>query len=190
MPRVRTACLLGNGVSIAYNHDLAVDTLTAELLATLSGLSGGDAEEALKRFSKDVSMAPGDHFEALLGPLSPTAAALGQLAQLSPLAGMAPAKVQVSISRVQKFLDEVHRVGLGTVLDLIADHGVGSGNFDVTEAIAEALIALGPARDLSIATLNYDGLTLAGLMEMGTNSWGGAELPHRGPSVRAVGDDC
>ncbi|MBK5221541.1 MAG: SIR2 family protein [Acidimicrobiia bacterium] len=176
---MRTACLIGNGVSIAYNPALTVPNLTTELIQRLQQLAGGDAETALSGFAHQIAAIPGEQFEALLGPLTSSAAALEHIVDLAPLAAFAPEQAVVDgVTTTADFLRQVHRLGLGTVLGSIAGHATGKGDafHTVTEALADALIALGPAGSMTLATLNYDGLTHAGLMEMGQDMWGQANF--------------
>jgi hypothetical protein len=170
---MKTCCLLGNGVSIAYSHDLSVPALTEALLQRLQELGGGQPGETLARFANEVAAKPGPTFEPLLGPLSATAAALDSIAQLAPLARHS-GNIEEGVEAVSAFLRDVHRLGLGTVLGLIADRSTGRpDSFDaVTTALASALVGLGDARDLSVATLNYDGLTHAGLMDRAEDECG------------------
>ena len=60
--------------------------------------------------------------------------------------------------RSSTIFQEIHRVGLAITLDHIAARTLG-GDFDGSVGpISRALIALGEPEQLTVATLNYDGL--------------------------------
>lgn len=172
----RTACLLGNGVSVAYNGDLAVDRLTEGLVARFSDAGATDPGRTLAQFAAQVAARDGrgsSTFEQLLGPLESSANALVSLVGLIPLAEASGVDVRGSLDAVRTFLEQVHRMGIAMTLDHIAGRSVGADTYySVTATLGQALVALGSAANLSVATLNYDGLLHAGLMEAGTDSWG------------------
>lgn len=170
---MNTVCLLGNGASIAYNPELSVGALTASLLQRFQEAGTGEAPEALARFARVVSGRSDGQFEALLGPLSMTAEALRCLAGITGLVQQAD-EASAAVATTSAFLAEVHRRGLAITLRLIADRSVGqSGQWDeVVDSLGRALADLGSAADLTVATLNYDGLTHSALMEAWNDSWG------------------
>jgi hypothetical protein len=170
-----TACLIGNGASVAYSDQLTVEHLTADLLHLFNEAGANNSERALAAFAETQSHIAGDQFEALLGPLSSTAEALGYLPGLSALAQAAGASEVVSALRTAAdFLADIHRVGLAITLHHIASRSIGSGQYDdIVQRTAQELVGLGPADTLSVATLNYDGLLHAGMLDVGRNESGG-----------------
>lgn len=170
---MKTVCLIGNGVSVAYNPDLTVSQLTDDLLRLFREAGATDPERALARFAESQSRIEGDLFEALLGPLSSTAEALRQLPGLTALAQAAHADAVVeALGMTSAFLTDIHRVGLAITLQHIADRSLGGQYDNVIYRTARELINLGEARDLTVGTLNYDGLLHSGMMEAGVDQWG------------------
>ena len=173
-----TACLIGNGMSIAYNEELTVPRLTEDLLSLFLHAGASEPQQALARFADVQSRIPGDQFEALLGPLSSTADALSYLPGLATLAQAAGADEVVSaLHTASTFLGDVHRVGLAITLGHIAQRSQGGRYDEIVTRTAQELIELGPPGDLSVATLNYDGLLHSGMMEAGQDSWGQTMFP-------------
>jgi hypothetical protein len=172
----RTACLLGNGVSIAYNGDLAVDKLTGDLLTIFRNAGATNPGRALGAFADVVSAAGADAagtFEALLGPLESSADALTSLDALAPLVEASQvAHITTSLHDVRDFMRAVHRLGIATTLRHIADRSIGGAFNEVATTLGQALIDLGAPSALSVATLNYDGLLHAGIMDAGNDEYG------------------
>lgn len=163
----RYCALLGNGASIAYNPDLSIPALTAGLVAKFEGLGGVDVQGALSAYAHGLSGTNPDDFERLLAPIEHAARGLPALAGLVGLAGSAQAHVGQALSTTRAFMLDVHRMGMGIALGLIADrtHGRGEVVHDTTViAVAEALLALGPVGRVTVATLNYDGLLHSGML--------------------------
>lgn len=167
---MRTTCLLGNGVSLAYNPDLRVTQLTADLLERFAGLGATDPERALATYASHLAAMPGEHFEALLGPLESTSKALGDIPGLAGLTDAAPDAIVWALRVTAGFLGDVHRIGTAVTLGHIAERTTGGNYWEGAWPVAQALIGLGRAHDLTVGTLNYDGLLHAGLMEAGSEA--------------------
>lgn len=99
--------------------------------------------------------------------LEATSRALEALSSLAPLAANAPAARQQLIGTIE-FTSNVHRIGLSTVLELVSKYGVNVGgtSFDGIVAFAQAIKDLAKVPHISVATLNYDGLTHAGFLRI------------------------
>ena len=167
-----TTCLLGNGVSLAYNPALRVDRLTADLVQRFTELGATEPERALAAYAAQLAVVPGEHFEPLLGPLVATSNALGYVPGLAALTDQGPARIAAALQTVSDFLRTVHRIGMAVTLGHIAERTIGGAWEEGIWPVADALIQLGAARELTVGTLNYDGLLHSGLMEAGTNVWG------------------
>src|SRR5688500_13381506 len=174
---MRTACLLGNGVSLAYNADLRVDQLTVDLVRRFGELGATDPERALAAYAAHLAIVPGKQFELLLGPLESTSKALSYMPGLAALADQAPGSVAAALESVGGFLRTVHRIGTAVTLGHIAERTIGGAWWEGVWPVAEALIQLGTAADLTVGTLNYDGLLHSGLMEAGVDMWGTNTFP-------------
>lgn len=169
---MKTVCLLGNGASVAYNADLGVEALTTRLLQQFQEAGSGEASETLARFARQISGRTENQFEDLLGPLSTTAEALRGLEGIATLVEHA-AEATVAINATSQFLAEVHRRGLAITLRHIAERSIGqSGRWDeAVQTLGRALADLGPAQDLTVATLNYDGLIHSALLDAWNDLW-------------------
>ena len=160
--------LLGNGVSLAYSPQLRVANLTTELANEFDKLGASEADVALKKLAEESRLDPLAGFESMLGPLETTARSLEALTDLAPLAATKSAAADVE--KVRRFVETVHRTGLSIVLGKIAEYSKGAGatSFGAVDDFIHGLVSLAEPKRLSVATLNYDGLTHAGLLKHGS----------------------
>jgi hypothetical protein len=168
--RPRAVCLFGNGLSIAYNPALSVESLTARLLEDMSRLAGSKAADALSRFAVDLRGTESPQLEDLLGPLDSMANALPDLTGLKELATSEDKSLVSCINTVGAFTRDVYRVGVAVVLRAIAELGIEAspGSFDDTvRLVCERLLEAEFDEPLTIGTLNYDGLLTAALLDLG-----------------------
>lgn len=164
-------CLIGNGLSIAYNEELSMEKLTLKLLDEFSELSGSAAARSLKMFASELSGSSKEpNFEDLLGPLDSASRAIPYLSGMGTLFRGSERPFRQCIGKVSQHAKEAHRLGLGVVLDRIATCGQGqSGLLEKTILRVLTKLVRAPRLDgcvLTIATLNYDGLLQAGLMRL------------------------
>ena len=161
----RTVCLVGNGLSIAFNPELTIETLTRTLLASFAGSDNPDLR---------ILAAVGGHdtgFEQLLGPFDAAASLLVALPGFQELiaAQNEEGSLGGSLKRAYDFFTTTYRAGVGNVLDLISELArarIADPHFaGVVGTFCEAVSALGPASHITIATLNYDGLLHAGFLD-------------------------
>lgn len=167
--RPRIAALIGNGFSIPYNTDLMVPNLTKSVVDAFEPLTGGAAEAALSEFAGNFHGYAEDDFEALLTPLESVGSALMHLAALRQLGASGSQNLEDALQTSAAFCQDAYRVGLGTVLQLIANAGARQGNESFHQATVvepcrrmSDLKRFGP---LSVATLNYDGLLHSGFLD-------------------------
>ncbi len=99
----------------------------------------------------------------MLGPIETLSRSLDALIDLAPIVSSTRAARPLHDARI--FAEEVHRIGIATVLDRIAHHsiGVGGSPFETIEGFGDALKGVASPTELTVATLNYDGLTHAAL---------------------------
>lgn len=170
------AALVGNGLSIPYNANLSVPSLTLSLVNDLSSLSGTPAATALAAFAHTIRgttpSISSSNFEQLLGPLEAAAAAVPILARLAGVASNA-ATVQAASHVVTNFATQVHRLGIATVLARIATEAEASlSDMQFNSTVlnwVQAFHAL-PGTSMTrktIGTLNYDGLVHAAALASG-----------------------
>ena len=169
-----TTCLIGNGLSVSYSPELSVNRLTRMLRQRFSDLGGDRAETALSQVARDLRGEDREAFEQLLGPLESLSRAIPGLPGLASLASLPADQIGECGTQLADFANEVHRIGLGIVLGLVAEHSVGVGGGRVEGTVVEVCRELGRAAApdeasgsiLTVATLNYDGLLTAGLLRL------------------------
>lgn len=159
--------LIGNGLSVAYSAELTVAGLTTGMIEAFEELAGGPVEDALSNFAASLGGEPSD-FERLLAPLENAAAALPFLKDLSNITVLDDQAIADNIAGTTAFLEDWHRVGLGTVLELIADraHGEPGALESSVKLVCSAIAALETHKPIGLGTLNYDGLLPAGLLDL------------------------
>lgn len=161
-------CLIGNGQSIAYNPDLTTAALKDAIVQRFEGLAGSEAAEALSKFAASVAGEdPESNFEKLLGPLDTVTLALPVLEALAGLAEGAEAATIDALAHVTSFTRKAHTLGIAQALQEIAEKSHGNwGEFDAkVQPLCTALLELPEMDNLTVATLNYDGLLHAGLID-------------------------
>lgn len=166
-----TTCLIGNGLSIAYNPELSVEALTTGLLQAFGDLQAPVGQEhPLARFAQALHGSGKDSFESLLGLLDSAALALPHLARLADVVRSQSAEdITTALDRTVAFLREVHTQGMGTALELIASRGRGQSESQfnsVILAVCRAIANLRGDGQVAVATLNYDGLLHAGFQRL------------------------
>lgn len=161
----RFACLFGNGASTIYSDELTIASLTKAIVKRFAALADRDtALEDLAALAKAFHGESRHDFESLLGPLDTMAEALPYLSSLAKAFGGGD-EFEDAAAPLLNRVKMLHRVGLATTLDLIADrtHQARSGQFNHSVGrVAKAI------RDLrghtTVGTLNYDGLLHGGLL--------------------------
>lgn len=156
---MRVAALVGNGLSIAYNPELAIPCLTRSLVDVFQ--TSGPVLEAV---AGDPRVLADNGFEVLLGPFDRAASLLHSLPGT-----VSRGSVDAAFRKVlgaAETLQEVYREGMAVTLDLIASlaHGIPE-RFVVVHAFCEAIADLAEPDAIAIATLSYDGLLHAGFLQ-------------------------
>jgi hypothetical protein len=163
------AVLIGNGLSIAYDPDLAMKPLTDVIIERFNDAAGDgtDAAHILGGLATDLDERnPSEDFEALLGPLDRITDLLTRVESLTRLVQQLPVgTVTGAIDTVRDFLKEVQRLGVGHALEAIDDraHAEHERLTTVREFI-EAIIAASRTATVTIGNLNYDSLVLSSLL--------------------------
>lgn len=164
------AVLLGNGVSIAHNNELAVPKLTSDLIeefkkvseqVTIPGSSREDAAKALSELSKSVSVSsasPEENFEQLLSPLEDISDALQTLQGASALYSTIQPGIKGQLAAAATFCDHVRAIGLSHVLELVDRKARGGASGGVVSAFVDRLIQASQGGRILVGTLNYDHL--------------------------------
>lgn len=160
------AVLVGNGLSIAYNADLAVPRLYAHLNSKISAGAAnfGRTELALQALSQEGRTGdPGTDFEVLLGRIErhrAQSADLAALAHLSPYQDYVTESVQVT----RDFADLVHRHGVSHVLEAISE-GSRIDHYELAgiQSFLDGVVYAAGGGRVTIGSLNYDPLLTGAL---------------------------
>lgn len=156
------AVLVGNGLSVAYNQDLALGPLIKEIKRRY-GEDGGDR---LAAYASTVTGNRGDalDFEDLLSPFDDQRDALTALGYLMPLvAADRHSDVEGSLTMVKTFVKELHREGVGHAPEVIDQRSRGCDDAVVDDFVC-ALSGIADGGRVHLATLNYDSLLMAALL--------------------------
>ncbi len=166
--------LVGNGLSISYSQELSVPALTEELICRF-----GEADDDLQAIAAEVDADDADGFEQLLGPFDAVSAMIRTLPGLRHGEGWAPGFDDLGTALVAA--RRIHMRGTGTALSIIAERSQNDGDFTSIDAFCSAVAELTNPSELTIATLNYDGLLHAGFLQ---------EFVQPGWTVRRTLDIC
>lgn len=191
----RYCVLLGNGASIAYDASLSIARLTQALRDEFLDLGAIDGEKALRDHARAIDGDDPEGFEDLLGPVEAATEALPALKKLTGFPDVA--QVDDSLDDTIEFLGQVHSMGLGFTLELIAGRTKGARQewHTVIKRLSEDLRGLAvDAGQITVATLNYDGLLHSGLLEhcpedicdLASGKWrhtGHHRVVHGGPQL-------
>ncbi|MFG1818296.1 SIR2 family protein [Kribbella sp. NPDC049174] len=167
-PNDDLAALFGNGLSIAFNHDLAIPALTTEIKRRFKTID--PAREAPDRVLARLATRahetgdPHQDFEALIGPLDQQSENLTDLRELAEIVGQESRAVANAIRTVGDFVKSLQRQGKGDALDLIQERSYAGGLQPtwIIEDFIRAVTATA-AGQVAIGNLNYDSLAMAGL---------------------------
>lgn len=154
-----TVVLIGNGVSIAYNPELAVPALTRRVFQALDGGTG--STRVFEYFAQRCG-ATGAGLEDVLGALDQMSAALPILQNLVS-SGLASVEGANALADSSNLIATMYQFGVSHALEIIDGLAQGQpASFAVIEDLHNSL----PDPDaLTVATLNYDGLLSSALLE-------------------------
>ncbi|MBD7917477.1 SIR2 family protein [Cellulomonas sp. Sa3CUA2] len=180
------AVLVGNGLSIAYNPELALPSLTAALLERIAEIPGGGSEavSAMKQIAEralpDGAWTDGD-FETLVGAFGAEGATMRYLSNLAEIFVPEDEELASALDRVAKFAGQVRDLGISHVLETIfersrTEYDRAQGLFELCRAIVGSF-----SGRITIGNLNYDTLLLSALLETCA-----AELADMGHGYRKV----
>ncbi|MFI2753745.1 SIR2 family protein [Cellulomonas sp. P22] len=185
-PRRDLAVLVGNGLSIAYNPELALPSLTKALLERIAEMPGGGSEAvaAMKQIAERAlpggASTDGD-FETLVGAFGAEGATMRYLSNLAAIVVPGDEELAIALNRVAAFATKVRDLGISYVLEVIfersrAQHDRAQRLFELCRAIVGEF-----AGNVAFGNLNYDTLLLSALLEAC-----GGELADMGHGYRKV----
>lgn len=161
------AVLVGNGLSIAFNSELNLQSITQEVLRRIEEAEGGDVVAAMQELAERAipeGVNSADDFELLVGAFGAEASALGIFNTLAELTKPADHELVRSIGRVVEFAGQVRDTGISYVLEVIADRS--HAYMDEAQDLHQMINAISDAfaGRITFGNLNYDTLLLAALL--------------------------
>ena len=152
--------LVGNGLSISYNQEMSVLSLTAEILHRFE-----IADDELGAIAADAGHGEPPGFEELLGPFDAVSSMIRNLPGLRSGEEWSPRFEALGVAL--EAAQEIHSRGTGVALSVIAERSQIEGDFQPIDSFCSAIANLDDPANLTIATLNYDGLLTAGFLNEG-----------------------
>ena len=152
--------LVGNGLSISYNPETSVPSLTAEILQRFES-----ADDELCAIAAEAGHGEAPGFEDLLGPFDAVSAMIRNLPGIRSGEGWSPRFE--ALGAALEAARQIHSRGTGIALSVIAERSQVEGDFQPIDAFCSAIADLDDPANLTIATLNYDGLLTAGFLQEG-----------------------
>lgn len=167
-PNRKIATLLGNGVSIAFNPELALPKINAELRERLNrDVPGDDPAAVLTSAANSIDTGdPYSDFEALLGPLDQQHDFISMMAEYARIIGQTDQTAAEHLTASAEFVRDVRRTGTSFALEIIDEHS--TADWERMDGLAQFVAGLHAAaggQRLTIANLNYDSLVMACLTE-------------------------
>lgn len=192
MPSTRNvAVLVGNGLSIAFNPDLNLRAITAEMMERIRNASddGGDVVLAMREIAERALphgvTSEGD-FEVLVGAFGAESRTMTDLERLATLTQPQNKRLRKAIKRVAKFAELVRDNGLSHVLEVIFErsHAYEADSNDLW-AFVRAVVDSFDGQ-VTFANLNYDTLLLSALLNVCQSDV--ADMGHGYRKVRVTTD--
>ncbi|MEZ2389067.1 hypothetical protein AB6813_05855 [bacterium RCC_150] len=164
----QAAVLVGNGLSIAFNQQLNLASITREMISRMeSATEDGDKvvhamKEIARRALSDGEVTDED-FEKLVGAFDSQVLTLDELRKLADLVASEDTELRKSIQDVAAFSQKIRDMGISYVLEVIMERSRGDWTLheemhDLVSAIIEAFEG-----NVHIGNLNYDTLLLSAL---------------------------
>ena len=184
------ATLVGNGLSIAFNPELNLQSITEEVLRRIEASDGGDVVVAMKEIAERAlpdGATSAEDFEVLVGAFGAESRTLDVLDTLAGLTKPSDKKLRKAIRRVSKFAEQVRDTGVSHVLEVIAERS--HAYVDEAQSLYDLVTAITESFDgkVVIGNLNYDTLLLAALLMVCQSDL--ADMGHGYRRVKVLVDD-
>jgi hypothetical protein len=169
--QTQIAALVGNGLSMTFNPDLNMASLTAAVSARFQQQRPGQpaADRVLARLAarQHETGDPYRDFEAMIGPLDQQRDNLRDLRELAELVRGESRPVEKALRTIESFVDSTRRLGVGQVLDTIQERSYAdAARTPPVHAFLSGLVQTTHGGQLTVGNLNYDSLVMAGLCEL------------------------
>lgn len=168
-PLQNLAVLVGNGLSIAFNPELNLASITREMIERMQAASdNGDkillAMNMIASRSVALDEVTDDDFEQLVGAFDSQVFTLEELGRLAELVESNDDDLKNAIAEVSKFSQRVRDMGISYVLEVVmersrADHRIHAEIHDTIKSIFDQFRGR-----VTFGNLNYDTLLLSGLL--------------------------
>lgn len=171
-PEHEVAVLVGNGLSVAFNPSLNLQTITEEVMRRIEAADGDDVVAAMQELAERAlpdGVTSGEDFEQLVGAFGAESRTLSTLQTLASLTSPQDKKLRKAIHRVSSFAERVRDNGVSYVLEVICErtrayHAEAADLHALVSAILRAFDGR-----IVFGNLNYDTLLLAALMHVCNN---------------------
>ncbi|MDN4640608.1 SIR2 family protein [Agreia sp. PsM10] len=163
------AVLVGNGLSIAFNPGLNLQTITKEVMRRIEAADGNDVIAAMKEIAERAlpdGVTSADDFEQLVGAFGSESRTLSTLETLASLTTPKDKKLLKAIRKVASFAEKVRDNGISHVLEVICERSRAyvddaANLHDLVSAIATSFNG-----KVVFGNLNYDTLLLAAMLHV------------------------
>ncbi|AJM77231.1 hypothetical protein C5C66_02985 [Rathayibacter toxicus] len=164
------AVVVGNGLSMAFNSDLHLRSITEEVLRRIQSADGNDAVAAMKEIANSAlehGAKCDDDFEVLVGAFGAESRNLEMLHKFAALRDSLDENIQKSLSDSAAYLQRVYDNGISHVLEVIAErsHATQGPAADHLQELLTAVITAFGGK-VTFGNLNYDTLLLAALLQV------------------------
>lgn len=164
------AVIVGNGLSIAFNPELKLQTITENVLERIKVAEGEEVVSAMQKIAQRVlpSGANTDEdFEVLVGAFGAESLTLGFLGMLAELTQPDDMHLKESIVEAKKYAEKVRDAGVSHVLEVIAESSTvfSSEKENKLDSLIKSIINSFKGK-VVISNLNYDTILLNALMRV------------------------
>jgi len=163
------AVLVGNGLSIAFNPNLTIPKITAEINSRLeSATDDDDASKLMQEVARRLRINNADtNFEALVAPFDEIVDVTKMMDRLAGIAGDRKLSVQKSLRKSAAFAEEVRRHAVSNILDVIADESRARlSRIEPVHKFISAVVDSANGGEVTFGNLNYDSLVMAALCNL------------------------
>jgi hypothetical protein len=163
------AVLVGNGLSIAFNPELELRSITEEVMTRIRAADGDDVVAAMKEIAENAlpeGVTSDEDFEHLVGAFGTESRMLGMLETLATLTSPKDEELREAIRRVASFAAQVRDNGVSHVLEVICERT--HAEFEKAaelHALVTSILEAFPGK-VAFGNLNYDTLLLAALLHV------------------------